>query len=1024
METSINPLQIERNRDTLLIDRRNTGEKNLNSISTKQGAKFKKYQTNLAHTIIETDYMRENGKEGYRNINHANAYDLFDSETMFNPTKESTTLDSQAKYLDAQSKKLANKYKTKITDYKHQVQTVQDKLKKYPNNNRFAFVNQITLPTTSPINAGCYPDNTNPITLLNDIKAFIPTTNYVKNGTFDLSKITSGSYSTNASTDMPHWNFFPFLQYNISTWSACLISGTGTTTVAQNTFGIPTPFPFSSQAFVMSSSSSTAGSALYQYVRVKPPSTNYALIFNACTGSVQGTVSPNPLQIAIYDTKGSTLQSSWSLLYNQQVNISTQRQWSTVVIHFSTTTTTKSIALTIIPLGSGRTKSITAVTNIIICPKGDLDDSFYNVTDSPKIITPFIQGSSSFNTCKTLAYYNSKSNFSLKNVNTQTGQGFCTVLASPPDSNRQYTTANPYVVKNFLMQVNPYGYPADYAVITDTGSLGFMARAAANVAQTKYSPNDTLVWQTPSKPPILNNYVGCYNDNNPWALPHLLRGTFNRSTNADISNMVSYKQCQKQAESVGESLFSMQFPQLYNGEYVAACFTGNDLGTPGTRTRPGNRGATMYGPSKNCSIKDASGNFLGEPSVNAVYQTHVNPPPYTLSVRYNYGVDIMYPKADAPGGWATTWSLGSDKSVSNQSFYSNPTYSGVSVTDMKTGLPVRLTADTSQSMSSGHIMNQGDWINCGGGYLMLFMDYDGYLKLYNFMPGSTCTTDSSRNIVGMTGFESVYQIDPTTEIDQFGKFSYIDNSGNKLAVNNNLIDYTKSSTYTTLANTKPPTTLPNTHKTAVAGCQSICDSDAHCVGYVWTPGETNQCGTFTQSATTTPSQFAPIYPGSTTYLKTPAVTTSGNSGINGRASFVNNMTTSQYASIPAGTGEVNAGYMTADVRALNNTAAVTSDDIDTANAASGQLISSVTDLIHQNNDAQAQIKDNHHLIDSYSGKLNTTQTNIKNTIQGELHSYQSMEEDTELLKLQTNYQYLMWSILAVTVVGLTVNVLK
>ena len=129
------------------------------------------------------------------------------------------------------------------------------------------------------------------------------------------------------------------------------------------------------------------------------------------------------------------------------------------------------------------------------------------------------------------------------------------------------------------------------------------------------SVNATLPGNAPSPAAATYTYVGCFTDN---ALARQLPN--------NLSDTDSIAQCQAAAKAAGYKYFGMQAGK--SGSDQAQCWGGNSTTPlPGTylpqtasgTTLPILTAFTAY-PSATCAIKDSSGNYIGGPWQNAVYQ--------------------------------------------------------------------------------------------------------------------------------------------------------------------------------------------------------------------------------------------------------------------------------------------------------------------------------------------------------------------------------------------------------------------
>ena len=415
-------------------------------IFLKQGEQFKAFQKKK--DAMETKW---NGLEGYTNLNKTDAFDLYKSETLMDPTihsvkmaNDSTTIFNS---LQSASGKAMNAFTTIVSNAKQNLENATSQLAEH-----FIYVNKLpeldsNYDTCVSGSKGTYiGDNTN---------VLAPSVNYIKNGRFDMT--TPGYNDRNNyvydyikdGTSVPYWN---------CTNTVILTEGVFAKKGNANEYSFP--FPYSKNIMVIQNKASAN-----QIVHIETTG-DYLLYFHCVgryssgTGSWKNgkyTIQSNGLSIQI---KGPLTNSVAVADAKTVGNITieytkipqTPESWATSVntIHFE-----KVGSYQIIISGTNDEKNstitpdaCTAITDVVLCPK---DGNVLSKGDA--VYQTFIEGESTLDTCTQAAYYKGIKQFSLKNVNPITEKGFC--YGYKEGINPGTTSATTPIMKNVVKVLNP-----------------------------------------------------------------------------------------------------------------------------------------------------------------------------------------------------------------------------------------------------------------------------------------------------------------------------------------------------------------------------------------------------------------------------------------------------------------------------------------------------------------------------------------------------------------------------------------
>jgi hypothetical protein len=463
------------------------------------------------------------------------------------------------------------------------------------------------------------------------------------------------------------------------------------------------------------------------------------------------------------------------------------------------------------------------------------------------------------------------------------------------------------------------------------------------------------------------NYIGCYGDSGNRAMP-LQKGG---------SQEYSYSQCEQIAKDQGASYFGLQNSTSGTN---AQCGLNNDL----AQTRE-------YGKAGNCT-KTGDG-YSGGGWSNAVYNTKSPDSIYFLSVQGD-GNLCVYRGSGPTDNQGEIWCSGTNGKGQSP----NPAFVAVNGKYGKDWI------------SSGDTLAAGDFVGSADGTFALVMQSDGNLVLYTYTLGSNCQKMADGNTGAGAGGNAMYGFPKAAVPGNMGKLAYVDEdsqlhdypSDNVKLVNN----YSRFQEIDSGGHDIPGAAYGNA---TVDQCETTCNGNSSCAGFAFYQ---NTCFPKDNTMFPVPGTSQPLK-GCDVYIKnrqpqTPPI---------GVPSTTNNTDTVAYQNYLHG-GAVGDKY------GLSNANTVEKQQLSDLETRLKLITSEINKFTNQFEQGGSKI-DNQLIsnipgTDGYLKELNRTNTQIQ-------HSSTSLNrilDDSDIVVLQKNYDYLFWSILAAGAVLVSMNLVK
>ena len=341
---------------------------------------------------------------------------------------------------------------------------------------------------------------------------------------------------------------------------------------------------------------------------------------------------------------------------------------------------------------------------------------------------------------------------------------------------------------------------------------------------------------------------------------------------------------------------------------------------------------------------------------------------------------------------------------------------------------------------SGQVLNKNEWIGSADGSMRLMLQSDGNLVLQTSATKKGCVIDkASKKTYGATNVNAVYQIDNVGYANNLGNIGYVDKDTVLHSYPSSMIGY--SSDYTIYDNYDAGgNDISQVQTTGIDDCKTQCNNydNNGCAGFVFEKGS-NIC--YLKGAGTYPKSPRQYNKNLTLAIRKPTITNGPYSGFK-----MNEIDSVLYQNYPKGDDMTTSTDYNAAVIDDNTKNQITQVQNQLTSVA-GQLATKMEEMDSQNKNVagqmnmnDAQFKDkilqykntSSQLSNNNNSNSNNIQSNIQGKIQGKKEGMQNLSindvngmlQESDLRVLQENYGYIFWSILAVGLLTVTVNVMK
>ena len=478
----------------------------------------------------------------------------------------------------------------------------------------------------------------------------------------------------------------------------------------------------------------------------------------------------------------------------------------------------------------------------------------------------------------------------------------------------------------------------------------------------------TSVFSTDNSQATPANYLGCYGDKSSRAMPLYSGG----------KQAYNLSQCQEIAQNAGQTFFGLQ--NSTSGTNAQCAYTSVFSS------------ALKYGKAGNCT-KLADGTYSGGGWSNAVYNTTTPESNYYLILQDD-GNMCIYRGTGPNDQQGLIWFSSTNGKTQN----ANPLYAAAKGKYGKNWIP------------SGYTLASGDFVGSNSGNMALMMQDDGNLVLYTFGNAPNCSTMADGKEGGGQFANPLYDIGTKGILGNWGKVAFIDENSQLYSYPDSQLQL--SSEFTKIDNYDSPyNDIGAISGSTVDQCKNTCVTNQDCYGFAFDSSQ-NICYPKTSSMfPSTPGnslQNTDLYVRQRSVKETPL----------GVKNTIHNINTVAYSKYLSSGENVGSSY---GLPTINEKQKQELEQIQTTLQSLAGQISDLNGTFNENEilvDQQSDI--NMKGLSQYLEETNKIRDRIKLFD----HNYENVLNDSDIVVLQRNYDYMFWSILAIGSVLVAINVLK
>jgi hypothetical protein len=579
-----------------------------------------------------------------------------------------------------------------------------------------------------------------------------------------------------------------------------------------------------------------------------------------------------------------------------------------------------------------------------------------------------------FERCKAYAFENGYNFFGLQDFNKNTMSAKCVVSNDLTKSTSYGDGMKVYKLKP-IWSTNTDGQPGNTATLSNTGSLQVI------------NTSGEVVYSTPGSKTLPDNYLGCYMDRPKRAMPNYL------------GNGKTYESCQSEAQKGNWAYFGLQFMQSNN---TSECWVNNNLDE-----------STRYGKATNCrQAKD--GTWNGGGWSNAIYNTSL-PQSNSFLLLQNDGNMVIYRGTGPSNNQGAIWS----SRTNNLQKEANPKYIS---SNNKYGRAWITTGET---------LGSGDFISTDDGKLVLMMEPNGNLILYSTITLDEGCVTQDNTTFGTNGINAIYQLNNLPNKNYLGKYGYVDEDTNLREYSGDAIlkdskEYMLFKDYDS-----PGNDIQRVNNTTLEALIELCNKNNECRGFLY--NTTEKYG-FLKNKNMFPKSRNVYIPNSGYILGVKKVKVRDDTPCSKQTNEISAYKLERYP-----TGDNISENSQCFRKLLSGNTLITLDKYkNELNILGKDIASKMKDLYNKNQNIYQQLsitenefKRNISEYENISKKIENELQNLEinsNNIEGmqnlSIDDIDGMLNDSDLIVLQQNYSYFLWSILAIGTVAATMNIIK
>jgi len=478
---------------------------------------------------------------------------------------------------------------------------------------------------------------------------------------------------------------------------------------------------------------------------------------------------------------------------------------------------------------------------------------------------------------------------------------------------------------------------------------------------------NTVIFNTPSKESV--NYLGCYGDKKTRTMSLYDKGAYKYNNKA----------CQQIAQDNGSTYYGIQNSRT--GEN-AQCTLGDELSE-----------IKKYGKASNCT-ELGDGSWSGGWYSNAVYSTNPDELGNYYLILQDDGNMCIYRGSGPNDNQGEIWSA----STTGKQKYANPRFAA------------RKGKYGKNWILSGSTLAAGDFIGSNDGSIYLIMQSDGNLVLYTAERELNCKKMADQRIGGGKGANALYKLDETGFPENLFNVAYVDPNADLYTYPNDNIefanDFNELKGYDSVGNDIQGASYGNA---TLDNCKTSCINDSTCAGFAYN-SENNACYPKNSVINKQMNQSSNLYIRNKKPIKVPV----------GVSSLVNNIDSVKYHKY------LNNGKA---VSGLSNATSVQKQQLDQLknklDLLANQLVNTTGRFGAGNTDVNNRMSLNTKALEGFTSNGFIKQLNdTRKKIDSYENKFDNIVNNSDIVVLQKNYNYLMWSILAIGTVIVSMNVVR
>jgi len=564
-------------------------------------------------------------------------------------------------------------------------------------------------------------------------------------------------------------------------------------------------------------------------------------------------------------------------------------------------------------------------------------------------------GKMDFESCQTYSLNSGNQYFGLQSTDSN-GVGNC-MVSNDLAGSQMYGKANDFtMVPVWSTGTNNSGATT---TLTNTGSLSVLNSASSSVYAT-------------SNPSSAGGYVGCYGDTYDRAMDYTVSNTGAvGNPNGPYDWSMTVDKCRTTAINNKYDYYAIQAGSV--------CFLSNNINK-----------TMKHGKSGNCG--GSGNNITGGCWANAVYS--VKQTGNYFLILQDDGNLVIYKGTGPTDQQDGVWSTGTNGKQRD----SNPSFTAAKGKYGKNWMPM------------GSSLAPNEFIGSNKGDMALIMQTDGNLVLYTFTANISCKPMSNGKTSGADGINALYQLKDIGVPSNVGNLGYVDE-------NDMLHPYPSSNSengagYSKFGSTNIGGNDINTVSGTVQQCQTACDNNPKCTGFVYVAGTTGYLKSATSYSSKFPSAGTDIYVKNKIPKNLPI-------GVDSTTNNIDSITYQKYMN----------GGPPANQYGLANATSVQQNQLNQlqqrVSMLSNQMTNNNNKLSTDTSTVTNQTDKNMSGLSNYVSNLVDTKQQIKEGFGNKRkNNIDNLLTDSDITVLQQNYDYLFWSILATGTVLVSMSVLK